>query len=72
MELIQLVDVIAVDKQIIVDALYSDFKDFEDAVQNMSAIGGAVDCIVTRNVKDYVSSDLEVLAPAEFLEKYMY
>lgn len=43
------------------------FKDFEDAVQCASAIGESLDCIVTRNVSDFVTASLPVLTPSEFL-----
>jgi len=43
------------------------FKDYEDAVQCVSAIGAGLDCIVTRNVSDFVTTHLSVLTPSEFL-----
>jgi predicted nucleic acid-binding protein len=43
------------------------FKDYEDAVQCASAIGASLDCIVTRNVSDFVNASLPVLTPSEFL-----
>ncbi len=44
-------------------------KDFEDALQYYSAKSVDVDCIVTRNVKDFSFSEIEILTPGEFIEK---
>ena len=50
-------------------ALNSDFKDFEDALQNYAAeTNGAINLIVTRNTKDYQKSELAVMKPEEFLK----
>lgn len=48
----------------------SDFKDFEDCLQDECAIHAKVDCIVTRNVKDFVNAKTPVLTPEEFVKKY--
>lgn len=45
------------------EALYSSFKDFEDATQYYSAQQAGMDVIVTRNVKDYKDSDIPVRTP---------
>ena len=45
----------------------SEMTDFEDAVMVETALRCGMDCIVTRNVKDYVKSMIEVYQPAEFL-----
>jgi negative regulator of replication initiation len=58
--------VLSVNEKIIKQALHSDFKDFEDAVQYYSAIQNhLVECIITRNVSDFKSSKLPVLKPTE-------
>lgn len=43
------------------------WKDFEDAVQSVTAGRIHADCIVTRNPKDFVQSEIKVLTPPEFL-----
>ncbi len=48
----------------------SDFKDFEDCLQDECAIYAKADCIVTRNVKDFVNAKTPVLTPEEFVKKY--
>lgn len=48
-------------------ALTSNVPDFEDAVMMETAIRAGMDCIVTRNLKDYVGSPLPVYSPEAFL-----
>ena len=48
-------------------ALLSSMTDFEDAVMVESAIRCNLDCIVTRNIKDYEKALLPVYPPAAFL-----
>ena len=50
-------------------ALSSDISDYEDAVMCETAKRCDVDCIVTRNLKDYAKSEVTVYSPAEFLEQ---
>ena len=50
-------------------ALSSDMSDYEDAVMCETAKRCDVDCIVTRNQKDYAKSEVTVYSPAEFLEQ---
>lgn len=53
---------------VIRDALNSEFKDFEDAVQYYSAATvKKIDSIVTRNVSDFKHSKISVLTPDEAL-----
>ncbi len=67
--LLSIIDVLNMNKQIIENALNSDFKDFEDALQNFAAVSnGDIDVIVTRNVKDYKKSEIAVLTPESFLK----
>ena len=55
--------------QNVVDMLSSDWKDYEDATQYRSAVDEQADCIVTRNMKDFKASTIEVLTPAELFER---
>lgn len=48
-------------------ALPSETGDFEDAVMIETARREKMDCIVTRNQRDYTHSPIPVLSPAEFL-----
>lgn len=67
--LLQIIDVIITDKKTVEDALNSEFKDFEDALQNYAAeVNGHIDILITRNTKDYKHSKLAVMNPQEFLK----
>ena len=67
--LLSLLEILIIDKNSIMVALDSDFKDFEDALQNYAAeINGKIDIIVTRNTKDYKKSELGIMNPEEFLK----
>lgn len=48
-------------------AATSDTSDFEDAVMIESAMRTGMDCIVTRNLKDYEKAPLPVYSPNDFL-----
>ena len=68
-QLLSITDVLNMNKQIIVNAINSNFKDFEDALQNFAAVSnGDIDVIVTRNVKDFKKSEIAVLTPESFLK----
>ena len=67
--LISLLEVLIIDKKIIIEALSSDFKDFEDALQNYSAEqNDEIDIVITRNIKDYKNSRLSVMLPDDYLK----
>jgi predicted nucleic acid-binding protein len=67
--LLSIIDVLIIDKNSILVALNSDFKDFEDALQNYAAeLNGEINLIVTRNTKDYKKSELGVMNPEDFLK----
>lgn len=56
-----------VDEHTVSNALYSDFSDFEDALQFYSAVAVGSDIIVTRNKKDFDKSCIPVFTPKEYL-----
>ena len=68
--LITLLDVVAVDLDVLKKGLRSIHKDFEDAIQMIcaSSIPG-INYIVTRNTKDFKTSELVVLTPDEMCLK---
>ncbi len=67
-DLYELTEIADVSKAVIQQSLYSDFKDFEDAIQHFCAVSQKkIDCIVTRNTKDYKCSILPVMTPKEAL-----
>ena len=49
------------------DALQTEWEDYEDALQYATAQTSASDCIITRNKRDYSRSDLPVYTPEELL-----
>ncbi|MBQ4386753.1 MAG: PIN domain-containing protein [Prevotella sp.] len=57
-----------VDASVVKNALASGFTDFEDALQHYSALTVEADCIVTRNKKDFSSSEIPVYELDEFLD----
>ena len=67
--LLQIIDVVITDKKVVEEALNSEFKDFEDALQNFSAQNtNEIKIIITRNIKDYKTSKLSVMTPEIFLK----
>ena len=67
-DLSEMVDILKVDSDIVKSALTSDFKDFEDSIQYFAAQEHKkIDCIITRNIKDYKDSSLPVMTPETFL-----
>tara|TARA_B110000967_G_C18684738_1_gene459957 strand:+ start:356 stop:763 length:408 start_codon:yes stop_codon:yes gene_type:complete len=68
-QLLNIIDIIKVDKRVVLNALNSEFKDFEDALQNFSALeNGHIKIILTRNIKDFKKSELAVLSPELYLK----
>ncbi len=62
------IEILPVDQQVIQKALTSDFKDFEDAVQNVAAESSSeIKYMITRNKKDFLKSHLVVVNSMEFL-----
>jgi predicted nucleic acid-binding protein len=67
--LLKFIDVLIMDKNIILKALGSNFRDFEDALQNYTAEESKiVEVILTRNFKDFRNSKLGVLTPENYLK----
>ena len=68
-QLLLITDVLPVDKEVVSNALNSGFNDFEDALQNFSAIKyGNIDVILTRNLKDYKKSEIGVFTPETYIK----
>ncbi len=66
--LMSIIEVLIIDKEVIMNALNSKFKDFEDALQNYAAeINSEIDVIITRNIKDYKNSKIGVMTPDNYL-----
>ncbi len=67
--LMNFIDICNIDKDTILSAMNSEFKDFEDALQNFSAQNDSrISIIITRNTKDFKLSELSVMTPEIFLK----
>lgn len=62
------VDVVDLKGKVVVEMLSSDWKDYEDATQNHTALLAGADYIITRNKKDFKNSTLPVCTIKEFFE----
>lgn len=67
--LIQIVDVAGIDREIIVNSLTSQFLDFEDAIQSVASSFNNIDFIITRNIRDFSNSEIKAVSPTDFLLK---
>jgi len=54
----------------IINAMALRWKDFEDAVQFMSAQGVNVEYIITRNKLDFESLEIPCLSPSEYIRQF--
>jgi hypothetical protein len=64
---LQFIKIAPADQGTIEQALNLDYRDYEDAVQMIAAVQAKVDCLITRNIKDYQPALLSVLQPVDFL-----
>lgn len=69
-KLLKYMTVNSIEHSDVVEGLKSDMPDFEDALQNYSAIRNQCACIITRNIKNYESSKLDIYSPSEFINLY--
>lgn len=68
-QLLNIIDILKIDKNAVINALNSEFKDFEDALQNFSAMENKqIKIILTRNLKDFKKSELAILTPETYLK----
>jgi predicted nucleic acid-binding protein len=67
LQLLDYLNVIEIDIEVLKKGLRSKHKDFEDALQIICASKvEKIECIVTRNLKDFKESNIKVLPPDEF------
>lgn len=60
---------IGTSKDNVISALKNiNFADFEDCVMCETAFSNGADCIVTRNPKDYVSANINIFTPRQFID----
>ena len=70
-DIMKFFEIAELDKSVILKALNSSFADFEDAVQEFSAVNSRMEIIVTRNVKDFNNSRLQVIEPKQLIKQLM-
>ena len=66
--LVEVIEIIGIDKVTITKALASKMRDFEDAVQSYAAELHHIDLILTRNKSDFTDTTVKILTPKEFLQ----
>jgi hypothetical protein len=67
-QLLNIIDITTMNKDVVFEALNSEFRDFEDALQNFSAVqNGKINIILTRNIKDFKRSHMAILTPEHYL-----
>jgi predicted nucleic acid-binding protein len=68
-KLLSIIEICNIDKGVVLQALQSEFNNFEVALQNFSARNQAeIKLIITRNTKDYKTSLLSILTPNAYLK----
>ncbi|MDE5801311.1 MAG: PIN domain-containing protein [Lachnospiraceae bacterium] len=68
--LLMVVAVAAVSEQEIRNALKTEWKDFEDAVQYSVALLNEMEGLITRNFRDYEQTDINIWSPEQVLKEY--
>jgi len=68
-KILEIVSMESIGQRVMDSASNSNFKDFEDGVQNFCAVESGHEIIITRNTKDYKESELSILTPREYLAK---
>ena len=67
-KLTSIIQNIPITTESLMQAIESPFKDFEDALQYQSCLNhGEIQCIITRNKKDFRNSQIAVMSAHEFL-----
>ena len=67
-KLLTIVEMLDSKAEDVLNAIHSDIADFEDAIMTETAIRSEIDCIITRNIKDYEKSPITVYLPQNFIE----
>lgn len=58
------------DDRVFAAARNAEFADFEDSMQNESALSAGADYIITRNKKDFENSTIPAVTAEEFLSLF--
>lgn len=68
LKLKSLITVLNCGDRVIDQALLSDFRDFEDAIQYYTALEGNIDILITRNIKDYKTAGIQIYTPVTYIK----
>ena len=60
-------EIVALDEHVVNQALDSDMRDFEDAIQLVSSFRAGAVVLITRDAKGFAASNLVVQTPRQFL-----
>ncbi len=63
-----LINILPTDEKVIEQALNSEFRDFEDAIQYFTAVNNGINVLLTRNKRDYKKSKIPILTAEEFIK----
>ena len=67
--LCQMLNVTPIDRRQLINAVQLKPYDYEDAVQYLSALPYRPDVIITRDKRGFSNFDIQVMTPAEFVQK---
>jgi predicted nucleic acid-binding protein len=67
--LTKLVDVVPVDRTVILESIALGLRDLEDAVRAVCALRIEADCLVTRDGKDFQGTGIPIATPGEVLAR---
>ena len=65
--LVSFLEILNIDKNAIITALNSEFKDFEDAIQYYTALENNITTLITRDLKDFKKASIKVMSSEEYL-----
>jgi predicted nucleic acid-binding protein len=68
-EIVTVCQVATVDMTAINMALAANFRDFEDAIQNSTAVVNQLDAIVTRNPQDFPVTTPRIMTPNQLIQE---
>lgn len=68
--LLEYIEIVSIDGDVMIKSIKSKDKDFEDAIQMNAAYSvSKINCIVTRNIKDFKHCQLPVFGPDQIVEQ---
>ena len=70
-DLYDVLEIIPLDESVLRNGLSSPLSDYEDAVNEVSALAAGVDVIITRDLNDFQKARLPVLQPSDFVKQYL-